>query len=100
MPSAYFNTELSTDVNSGDFYAGKGTIAGTVAIDDDPDIPVRRRVRLHLKVNGVLLKETWSDPVTGAYSFTNLRVGALFYVIAFDHTGTHNAVIKDSITPE
>lgn len=79
--------------------SGPLSISGTVAIDDTPDIPVRRRVRLHDKTTGRLVRETWSDPVTGAYAFEKLRDG-LYYVTAFDHTGNHNAVIKDAIRPE
>lgn len=79
--------------------SGPLSISGTVAIDDTPDIPVRRRVRLHDKPTGRLVRETWSDPVTGAYAFEKLRDG-LYYVTAFDHTGNHNAVIKDAIRPE
>lgn len=79
--------------------SGSLRIAGTVAIDDTPDIPVRRRVRLHDKPTGRVVRETWSDAVTGAYTFDKLRDG-LYYVTAFDHTGNHNAVIKDSIRPQ
>jgi hypothetical protein len=61
-------------------------------------VPAARRVLLHDRVNGLPIRETWSDAQTGAYTFERIRPG-LFYVVAFDHTGNYNAVIKDRITP-
>lgn len=84
---------------SKDAFTGPGVISGTVAIDDSPDIPVQRRVRLFDRLTGRFVREAWSDAATGAYTFTRLEIRA-YFVVAFDHTGTHNAVIKDSIFPE
>lgn len=80
------------------YYSGPGTIVGTVKEAGSPDAPVIRKVRLHLKSNGALIQETWSDAV-GNYTFANLMVQP-YYVTSFDHTGNYNAVIKDSIVPE
>lgn len=78
---------------------GNYRIAGTVAIDDSPDIPVSRRVRLFHRLSGRMVRETWSAPVSGAYEFRNLR-SQLYLVVSHDHTGVYNAAVKDSITPE
>lgn len=77
---------------------GNGRIAGTVKEVGTPDAPVIRRVRLYRKLDGMMLRETWSH-ADGAYSFTGIAI-QLCYVTAFDHTGNYNAVIKDSIMPE
>jgi hypothetical protein len=81
-------------------FAGTFSISGTVAIDDSPDVPVMRRVRLYDRYSGGLVRETWSDPVTGAYSFLQLPNDRTFFVLSHDHTDFYNATIKDNITPE
>jgi hypothetical protein len=81
-------------------YLGTGTISGNVTESAQPsNIPVRRRVRLYEKRLGALVVEMFSSS-TGAYKFDYLSLDYLYYVVAFDYTGTYNAVIKDSITPE
>jgi len=72
-------------------------IAGTLR--NTPDLPVRRRTRLHDQTTGRLVLEVWSDATTGAYSFDNIRQGT-FYITAFDHTGSYGGVIETDVTPE
>ena len=72
------------------------TPAGTTKNTGTPNTPVRRRVRLHDQPTGVLVREMWSDEVTGAYQFTGIRAGT-FYVVGFDHTGTYNGVIETDV---
>ena len=80
--------------------SGSYRITGTTKNKAMPsDIPVARRVRLHEQISGRLVRETWSDATTGAYSFTGLRLTA-YYVVSFDHTGTFGGVIADNLTPE
>ena len=79
------------------YHGGTGTITGTVKDKGTPDAPVIRRVRLHRKVDGMLVRETWSA-ADGSYSFPYMAA-QLYYVVSHDHTGNFNAVIKDSITP-
>jgi chaperone required for assembly of F1-ATPase len=78
------------------FDSGPGTITGTTK--NTPATPVRRRVRLHEQSSGRIVRETWSDATTGAYTFPNLRL-TRYYVTAFDHTGQYAAVIESDITP-
>lgn len=81
--------------------SGLYRIEGTVAIDDEPtDIPVRRRVRLFRRLDGVLVAETFSDAITGAYAFTGLKLQKYFVVAHDDDSNIYNATIKDAITPE
>lgn len=80
------------------YHGGTGTITGTVKDKGTPDTPVVRRVRLHRKVDGMLVRETWSA-ANGTYTF-NRMAAQLYYVVSHDHTGNFNAVIKDSILPE
>lgn len=78
---------------------GRRKVSGTVKIDSSPDIPVRRKVRLFCAVSGRLVRETWSDPVTGAYSFEYVRPGP-WMVTTHDYTGSYNAVVADNILAE
>ena len=78
---------------------GNGRIAGTVKIDSSPDYPVWRRVRLFDKRDNRLVREVWSDPVTGAYVFEYINPVRLYVVIAYDHTGQYNAVVSDNLAP-
>lgn len=74
------------------------TPAGTTKnIGSPADLPVRRLVRLHDQPTGRLLRDLWSDPVTGAYQFDYLRAGR-FFVIAFDHTGQYNGEVVTGIS--
>lgn len=81
-----------------DQHSGAHRVAGDVAIEGTPDVPVGRRVRLLVKRTAELARETWSDPVTGAYSFD--RVAAQEYIVlSEDHTRVHNAAVTDAVTP-
>ena len=82
------------------FDGGAYRITGTTKNKATPsDIPVARRVRLHEQISGRIVRETWSDATTGAYSFTGIRL-TTYYVVSFDHTNTFGGVIADNLTPE
>ena len=82
-------------------FSGKGFIAGTVKRDADPvDVPLRRRVRLHRDVDGLMVRETWSDAATGAYRFDDINEAYKYTVVTYDHLHDYRAVIADNITPE
>lgn len=79
---------------------GAGRIAGTVRNMGSPDFPVWRRVRLFALRDARLVRETWSDPVTGAYQFDYINPALKYTVVAYDHTGQYNAVVADNLAPE
>ena len=74
-------------------------LAGTVKVDGTPDIPVSRRVWLFDHDGARIVRELWSDPLTGAYDFTHIAHRP-YFVIAFDHTNNFRAVIADRVLPE
>lgn len=78
-------------------HGGKYRITGTVKVT--PATPAYRKVTLFDSVSRLLIREVWSDPVTGAYAFNNIRPGT-FFVMSVDHTNTHNAVIADRLVAE
>ncbi|NDP57996.1 MAG: hypothetical protein GZ090_01375 [Oxalobacteraceae bacterium] len=79
---------------------GTGRITGTVKETGTPNTPVFKRVRLHRMVDGMLVREQWSDAATGSYAFNNIDSTYKFYVVSHDHLTNYNAVIKDNLTPE
>ena len=81
------------------YYAGGGRVAGTVKQTGSPATPLRRKVRLIDEPTGWLMRETWSDPLTGAYSFEGVDPLRVYTVITYDHPHNYRAVIADNITP-
>ena len=80
------------------WYGGAGKIVGTVF--DAPNTPVERRVRLFDEKSGILVRQTWSNPATGAYIFENVQMSRRYTVIGYDHTGIYRGVIADSLYAE
>jgi len=62
-------------------------------------IPASRRVRLFDQLSGQLMRETWSDSVTGVYIFDYIRQGT-FFVLAHDHTGAFDPEAKADLVAE
>lgn len=77
---------------------GIGRVRGTVK--NTPATPVRRKVRLIRARDGLVIREQWSDPVTGAYDFKYVDELQIFTVVSYDHTELYNAVIGDRLVPE
>lgn len=81
-------------------YGGDGRIAGTTKIKGSPDYPTRVRVRLFRDVDGVCIRETWSDAETGEYEFAYIDAAQRYTVVCYDHTRAFRAVIADNLLPE
>lgn len=96
--SANFCVKNPTILLFDSIHGGPGVVSGTVSVAGTPTSPVARRVRLHRKADGLPIREVWSNAL-GKYTFKNIPVQE-YYVTAFDHTGSYNATIRDSITPE
>jgi hypothetical protein len=83
------------------YYHGNHRITGTVKEKTVPnDRPVSRRVFLFDERRHVLVRETWSDPVTGAYSFDEINPEPRYVVIAYDYKHNFRAVIADNLHAE
>ena len=77
---------------------GRGRIVGTVTVNGDPtNTPVSRRVVLLRDIDALVLGTTWSDPVTGAYEFSNLDTSFKYTVLSFDHEHVYRAVAADNL---
>lgn len=80
---------------------GPGRIVGTVKEKNTPaNTPLKRRVVLLSMPGSRAMRETWSDPVTGAYEFKEIAVDRTYTVLAYDHTGVYRGVVADNLTPE
>ncbi len=80
---------------------GDGIISGTVKRKDTPaNIALKRRVRLYRERDGMLVRETWSDPVTGAYTFVGLPRAERYTALAYDYEHNFRAVAADNLAPE
>lgn len=77
---------------------GNGRIHGDVKKVASPDAPVWRRVRLFVRRDARLVREVWSDPVTGEFSFDWINPAIDYTIIAYDHTGQYQAVVSDAPT--
>lgn len=67
---------------------GRIHVAGQVTMGG---APVARKVRLHTLHNGRLIREAWSDPVTGAYRFDDLK-DQPYYVWSEDYQRVYDPV--------
>ena len=80
---------------------GVGRVHGTVQLKGEPsNTPLKRRVRLIRERDGLQVRETWSDPVTGAYEFNFIDELQTWTVISYDHTRDKRAVIADALVPD
>lgn len=100
----YLDPDLSnvkTDTTGARLLAGVGKIAGTVKVKQGAiNKPIRRRVRLIRESDGLVVRETWSDAVTGAYSFEGLNTSYQYTVVSYDYTRDFRAVIADAVRAE
>jgi hypothetical protein len=82
------------------YYHGDHRIAGTVKHREKgviADAPLARRVLLIDQATNAVVRATWSEADTGAYSFNHISPVPRYVVIAFDHERQHRAVIADNL---
>lgn len=83
------------------YFGGFGRVAGTVAEKATPaNVPLRRRVVLIDERTRKVIRETWSAPDTGAYTFDAINAATTYTVLSYDHTGAYGGVIADGLIPE
>ena len=79
---------------------GDGIISGTVKLTGTPNTPAHRKVRLLRDYDSRLMRETWSDPVSGAYSFSGIDRTVNYTVLGIDYTHNFRAVVADNLTAD
>ncbi|NMG56642.1 hypothetical protein [Aromatoleum aromaticum] len=83
-----------------------GALFGSTTIAGTPEAAVPRRVQLFVSQNAhgqvfpsnTLVDWCWSD-AAGDWHFDNLDPTKKYHVIAYDHTGVHDPVIKLNLVP-
>ena len=83
------------------YYHGDHRIAGTVK-EKGPqvDLPVSRRVLLIDERTNFVVRETWSDAATGAYTFNYINPEIQYLVISYDYQQNFRAAVADNLTAE
>ena len=88
--------QMARDVEVG----GPGTIYGTTKTKGTPNVPTKARVVLLHQRSKQPVRETWSDPVTGAFAFTSIDVNQQFLTLAEDAADNFLPVAANKLTPE
>ena len=79
---------------------GLGTLYGTTKTKGTPNQPAKARVVLQHQRSKLPVRETWSDPVTGAFVFNGIDTGQQFLALAEDAEGHFRPVAANRLTPE
>lgn len=88
---------LARDIEHG----GPGTIYGAAKTKGTPaNTPTKARVVLLHQRSKQPVRETWSDPVTGAYAFAGIDTSQQFIVLAEDAAGSFRPVAANRLTPQ
>jgi hypothetical protein len=82
------------DLEDGGLYRVSGTVKEKSLPDNHP---LRRRVRLVIETSGRIIREVWSDAVTGNYTFDGIRGDYKYTVISYDHLHNYRAIIADNV---
>lgn len=84
----------------------KGVLRGTTKTAGNPDAPVARRVQLFEATAGQVLANqatamctTTVSGADGEWEATGLNPALKYNVIAYDHTGQYDPVVKLNLTP-
>lgn len=91
-------TGCIADFTTGLLGKGIGRVRGTVKQKGTPDAPVFRKVRLVRERDGLVIREQWSDRVTGAYDFQYVDELQTWTVISYDYLNNFRAVVADNLT--
>lgn len=104
---AYSGVVFRSPVRSQRNYFIAGDYAGRIqgvtkeqATPTSPKVPVFRRVRLYRDFDGMLVREQWSDPVTGAFDFQLVDTAFTYTALAYDYTGSYQGVVATGIATE
>ena len=81
-------------------FGGAGRIWGTTKTKGTPNTPTKARVVLLAQRGKTLVRETWSDPATGAFEFRGIDTAQQFLTLAEDADGNFRPVAASMLVPE
>ena len=91
---------LALPIRRDAIFLGVGVVSGTVKEKASPaNVPLVRKVLLLDESTNLIMRETWSEPITGNYAFTHLPLGRRYTVISYDYTLNYRAVVADNLEP-
>lgn len=96
----HVNARLTERARPNYFFSvsAQGRVQGTTKDKGTPNVPVSERVRLYRERDGMLIRDAWSAPGTGVYSFDYVEEWETYTVISYDHNGNFRAVVADGLT--
>lgn len=93
---AVSKTLMAKDVEWG----GNARIWGTTKAKGTPNTPTKARVVLLHQRSKLPVRETWSDPVTGNFAFTDINPAYTYTVIAYPAAGENlPALVHHGVIP-
>ena len=79
------------------YHGGQGSIVGTVKEKGaSANTPIHRKVWLIDERSQMVIRETWSDPITGVFEFSGVSKALKYTTVSFDHLHNYRAVIADN----
>ena len=81
-------------------FGGPGTVYGTTKTKGAPNLPTKARVVLLHQRSKQPVRETWSDPITGAFAFPGIDTTQQFLTLAEDAAGNFRPVAASRLVPE
>lgn len=98
--SPYSTERLAAAVARDVEFGGQARIWGTTKIKGTPNVPTKARVVLQHQRSKLPVRETWSDPVTGAYEFVGMDANQQFLTLVEDAAGNFRPVVASKLVPE
>lgn len=101
-PQAFTLTRRTVVLVAGDqMFGGTGRIWGTTKIKGTAgNMPTKARVILLHQRSKLPVRQTWSDPVTGAFEFREIDTQQEFLTLAEDVAGNFRPVAANRLVPE
>jgi len=81
-------------------FGGQARIFGTTKTKGAPNTPTKARVVLLHQRSKLPVRETWSDPATGAFEFSGIDASQQFITLAEDAAGNFRPVAASRLVPE
>ncbi len=82
------------------YFGGRGIVTNTVKVKGTPNAPVHRKVWLMRERDAIVIREVWSDPVTGIYAFPFVDERERYSAITQDYEGNFRSVIANNLIPD
>lgn len=79
-------------------FGPRGRVSGVVKINGT--VPASGyKVWLYRAADGILIAQTWSEPISGVYAFDGLELSQTYLAVATDHAGLYKPVAAGLFAP-